>query len=185
MRRRWRVGLALAAAGLAAVGSAADEREAPVEVFSSIPGPPFRMTDNITIVDWFITLRATPESFPPIGDWRERFSVEIDFEEAGRDLDDRTVVGRLARVAPGGRTVLSSTTTAVGAGDRATLVLVDEQGFTPCIETLCEKRYVLRLELLGLGNLSARWFLQAAIDWARGDLEVPERAGIAILTRLL
>ncbi|MEO1234087.1 MAG: hypothetical protein AAFZ18_34855 [Myxococcota bacterium] len=182
MRRRALSILALMAA--AAVASAPEEEE-PFEVFSSFPGPFFFLSDSRTIVDYLVTVRASPEAFPPRGGWREVFEVEVDFEEEGLDLDDRVVFGNLARVRPDGLTVFTATVARVDVPDRGTLFLTDEQGITTCDEEGCIQRYVVRFVLSGFGFLSTRWFIRAGIDWDDPTQEVPEAATLTFDIRLL
>ena len=171
---------------LAAVIASAPEEEDPVEVFSSFPGPFFFLSESRPLVDFLVSIRASPESFPPLGDWIETFEVEIDFSEEGVDLDNnRSVLGLLARVAPDDRTVLSSTVARADVPDRGTIVLVDQQGRTVCADGMCRKRYVIRFFLSGFGALRTQWFLKAGIDWTRDGQEVPEGAQITFDIELL
>lgn len=179
-----RVLLTLVCAGSAAVASAPAEEE-PFEVFSSMPGPFFFLSDGRTVVDHLVTVRASPEAFPPEGNYREVFEVEIDLQEEGPDINQRVVFGRLARVAPDGINVVSSTVAQLSVPDRGTMVLIDEQGFTQCDEDVCIKRYVVRFIMSGLGFLDTQWFIRAGVDWARNDLEVPEEAELTLSVRLL
>lgn len=176
---------ALLAASCALVASSAPDEEEPYEVFSSFPGPDFFLSQNRTIVDFLITVQATPECFPPEGDWVELFEVEADFEEDGDDTDERRVLGRLARVTPDGRSVLTSTVTRISVPDRGTLIVADEKGITECVNGTCQKQYVVRFVMNGRGILRPFWFIRAGFDWARNDLEVPEAARIVFRAQLL
>lgn len=175
---------AIVAVGLAALASAPEE-EAPLEVFTSMPGPYFFLSDGRTVVDHLVTVRASPEAFPPEGGWREVFEVEIDFKEQGPDIQQRLVFGRLARVAPDRRNVLSSTVAQLSVPDHGTMMLVDEQGFSACLESFCEKQYVVRFIMSGFGFLDTQWFLRAGIEWERNDFEVSEAATLTLTTRPL
>lgn len=181
---RGRVLAALALMVGASVASAPEE-EAPLDVFSSFPGPFFFLSDGRTIVDYLLTVRASPEAFPTRGGWREILEVEVDFQEEGPDIVDRLVFGNLARVRPDGVSVFSSTVARVSVPDRGTLFLRDEQGVTTCDENGCIKRYVVRFVLSGLGFLSSDWFIRAGIDWDDPALEVPEAATLSFDIRLL
>ena len=181
---RLRAALALVLAGAAAVGSATGE-EGPYEVFTSLPAPYFTPSGGGAVVSWLVTVQASPEAFPPEGDWREVFEVELDVREDGPDLERQLVIGRVARVAPSGRRVLSSTVARVPVGDVGTVILTDAQSFTPCIEGRCEKQYVVQFVLSGLGFFRTRWFLRAGIDWAREDLAPPEAATLNLEIRPL
>lgn len=181
---RARAGLAILVATAAVMASASDD-EAPFEVFTSSPGPDFFLSDNRAIVDWLVSVRASEAAFPPSGGWVELFEVELDVEDTGPPLEDRFVLGLLARVNPDGRTIQSSTVARVPAPSFGTLIVNDRQGVTACVDGLCLKQYVVRFIQSGFGRLETRWFLRAGIDWERPGLEVPEAATLTIQAQLL
>lgn len=163
-------GAALAAL---ASGSVGPER---LELLESFPGPAFVLGSRRSLADWLVTVRASPEVFPAEGDWTELFEVELDLEQPSPDGEPPFVFGRLARVAPGGRTVLSSTVAQVDVDPVATLRLTDEQGVSPCVDGVCQKQYVVRFVFVGRGRVETRWFVRAGVDWRGRDEALPPSA---------
>lgn len=174
-RRRLVAAVVAVVAGAAAVASAPPE-EARYELLESMPGPWFRLSRSVAVVDWLVLVRTTPEVFPPTGAWGEFFEVEIDAEWMGELGPPPTLFVRLARVAPNRTNVLSSTVARASVEPVATVRVADEQGYSPCIEGVCEKLYVVRFVMVGAGVLRTQWFIRAGVDWVGRDATLPEAA---------
>ena len=184
MAARLQALLVAASVAVTFVASAPREEE-PYEVFNSMPGPFFTLSDGQNVVDWLVTIRTTPAAFPPEGSWTELFEIELDLAEQDFGETSRVVSGRLARVALETNRVLSSTVGRIPLPEERTLILTDERGETQCDAEVCEKRYFVRFVVSGFGVLRTQWFIRAGIDWAQSDLEVPESAHLTLLPQRL
>ncbi len=162
-----------------ALASCGGPQEQSFDVFVSMPGPFFQLSEQQPVVDFLVAVTASPSAFPPEGDHRELLEIELDVEALDFAGADRLLVGRLARVAPDQRTVLPSTVAVQRLGDRATLVLTDWTGYSPCIGPRCEKWYAVRFVSFGLGALRTRWFLRAGVEWLI-PASVPEEAALTL-----
>lgn len=151
------------------------------DILTTAPGPFFYMSDSRPVTDWLVTVRSSPESFPPDGAYSELFEIEmeLDGEPTRIGRNPPSVIGRIGQVSEDGRSILSSTVARTVADDLAYLHILDRQGSSFCGPEYCQRQYVVRFVLLGLAVFRPEWQVTAAVDWEREDPAIPEEAAIS------